>query len=69
MPHAVETTITDDADFAIEDANAKANGLIAVKDLKSLNTNSLVAYLAKAVQELSAEVDTLKTKVAALEAG
>ena len=69
LPHAVETTITDDADFAIEDANAKARGAVAVQDLKALNTNSLVAYLAKAVQELSAEVDTLKTKVAALEAG
>ena len=62
LPHAVETTITDDADFAIEDANAKARGAVAVKDLKALNTNSLVAYLVKAVQELS-------VKVAALEAG
>ena len=68
LPNAVETTVADDNAWAKLEAAATANGKVAVKDTKAINTNSITAYLAKAVQELSAEVDTLKTKVAALEA-
>ena len=68
LPNAVETNDTDPEEFKLEEERCNAIGEVVVRDQKGINTNSITAYLAKAVQELSAEVDTLKTKVAALEA-
>ena len=56
----IKTTLTKD-DYTKEDLDTP-------KDVYGLRYNEFISPLIKAVQELSAEVETLKTKVAALEA-
>ena len=69
LPNAVCTAETDDKAWSKMQAAVEDNGHVAVRDTKSLNTNSLVAYLTKAVQELSTKNDALEARIAALEAG